>query len=74
MQNVLVVGAGSIGERHIRCFLRTRRATVSVCECNDEIPARIESDYSIERSDPALEDALAVPHSVVPTCHIGKFQ
>ena len=29
---VLVVGGGSIGERHVRCFQGTGRATVALCE------------------------------------------
>jgi len=29
---ILVVGGGSIGERHVRCLLRTGRAEVSLCE------------------------------------------
>src|SRR5687767_1596747 len=34
---VLVVGAGSIGERHIRCFLATGRCEVSCLEIDDEV-------------------------------------
>ena len=29
---ILVIGCGSIGERHLRCFQRTGRAQVSVCD------------------------------------------
>lgn len=32
---VLVIGGGSIGERHVRSFLATRRCTVAVCEPNE---------------------------------------
>lgn len=34
---VLVVGAGSIGERHVRCFLATERCEVSCLEIDDKV-------------------------------------
>ena len=34
---VLIVGVGSIGERHLRCFRATGRAEVSFVEINDEL-------------------------------------
>jgi lactate dehydrogenase-like 2-hydroxyacid dehydrogenase len=33
-KNVLIVGVGSIGQRHLRCFKETGRATLSLCEVN----------------------------------------
>lgn len=33
---VLVIGAGSIGERHLRCFAQTARAELSLCEVDAE--------------------------------------
>ena len=32
MKNVLIIGAGGIGKRHIRGFLKTGRARLSICE------------------------------------------
>jgi len=43
--HVLVVGAGSIGERHLRCFLGTGRAKCSFVEVNVELRARIVDEY-----------------------------
>ena len=37
MKKILIVGTGSIGERHTRCFLATGRAQVSICEPNDDL-------------------------------------
>jgi siroheme synthase (precorrin-2 oxidase/ferrochelatase) len=34
-KKILIVGAGSIGERHIRCFLATERAEVQFVEPRD---------------------------------------
>ena len=37
MYNVLVVGGGGIGERHVRCFLKTGRARVSLCDNRTQV-------------------------------------
>jgi predicted dehydrogenase len=42
---VLVVGAGSIGERHIRCFLATERCDVSFVEINEALRQAVEARY-----------------------------
>ena len=42
---VLVVGAGSIGERHLRCFLATGRARASFVEVNGELRTTIAGRY-----------------------------
>lgn len=44
---VLVVGAGSIGERHIRCFLATGRCEVSFVEVNEGLRQTIAARYSV---------------------------
>lgn len=45
--SVLIVGCGSIGERHLRCFLQTGRARVSACEANPVLLARMQSTYGV---------------------------
>ena len=45
--NVLCVGGGSIGERHLRCFQQTEPCTVSICEALNERRERIVSDYGV---------------------------
>jgi predicted dehydrogenase len=55
---VVIVGAGSIGERHLRCFLATGRATVSFVEPG-ELRAGIAERYPAARAFAALEPALA---------------
>jgi predicted dehydrogenase len=44
---ILVIGAGSIGERHIRCFLATGRAEISFCEVNDDLRVTIAERYEV---------------------------
>ncbi len=58
-KKVLVVGVGSIGERHIRCFQKTSRAQLSLCEVNPELREKISNEYGIEAVYDNLEAALA---------------
>ena len=58
MHRVLVIGTGSIGERHVRCFLNTSRAIVGICEINDKLRGEVATRYNISESFSALEDAL----------------
>jgi predicted dehydrogenase len=44
---VLVIGVGSIGERHVRCFLATGRAEVSIVETNEALAEGIARRYSV---------------------------
>lgn len=44
---VLVIGCGSIGERHLRCFLSTGRAAVMGCDVNEDLLAHINKNYNI---------------------------
>ena len=45
--HVLVVGVGSIGERHLRCFQATGRARVSIVEINDTLRTTIAERYGV---------------------------
>ena len=40
-KRILIVGTGSIGERHLRCFQATGRAELSICERNGPLRERI---------------------------------
>lgn len=59
--SVLVVGVGSIGERHVRCFAQTGRAEVRLVEINPELRRTIAERYAVERSYGSLDDALREP-------------
>jgi predicted dehydrogenase len=57
MKRVLIIGGGGIGQRHIRGFLKTDRAEVSVCEVD---PAKLEhlvATYEIDQAYAQLDDA-----------------
>ncbi len=67
-RRVLVIGTGSIGERHLRCFSQTGRAVMSICEPNEKLRRRIEGTYQVERSHPDLADFLADPPEAAIIC------
>ena len=55
---ILVVGAGSIGERHLRCYLATGRADVGVCEIDADRRNAAADRYGIEASFGEVREAL----------------
>jgi predicted dehydrogenase len=67
--HILVVGAGSIGERHLRCFLATGRARVSFVEVNPELRGTIAARYPGATPHDSLDAAVgqAVDAAVIAT-------
>ena len=53
MHSVLIIGCGSIGERHLRCFQLTQRARVAACDTNAELLQRMAAVYQV----PTFRDA-----------------
>lgn len=43
--NILIVGLGSIGERHLQCFMRMKDITCSVCESRKDKLTEIKNKY-----------------------------
>jgi predicted dehydrogenase len=58
MPSILIIGCGSIGERHLRCFQRTGRCEVSVCDSNAKLLAEVGARYQVPQY-PSLQQALA---------------
>lgn len=65
-KRILIIGCGSIGERHLRCLLRTKRAQAAVCEIDSELRERVTREYSVP-GFVSLADAFAGPaiHGVI---------
>ena len=57
---VLFVGAGSIGERHVRCFLATGRVDAGLCEPVDALRNTVAQRYGIGQAWSSVDDALSV--------------
>lgn len=55
---ILVIGCGSIGERHLRCFIGTNRCQVSACDTNVHLTASMGERYKVAVFQ-SLDDALA---------------
>jgi predicted dehydrogenase len=45
--SVLVIGCGSIGERHLRCFKNTKRASVTACDTNNGLLQKMVELYQV---------------------------
>jgi len=66
MNTILIVGCGSIGERHLRCFLKTGRANILACDANTELLESMRERYGAETcsnweealGNPAIESVL----------------
>lgn len=56
--SILIIGCGSIGERHLRCFLRSQRAAVTACDPNPTVLQRMATTYGVP-TVPDADEALA---------------
>lgn len=58
MKKILLVGGGGIGQRHLRCFLKTGRVEMSLVETDPEKLGRLQKDYPVQS---AFSDFYKVP-------------
>ena len=65
---VLVIGAGSIGQRHIRCFQATGRARVSVCEIDASLLEHVKTRYQLDEAFENLDSTLLDPPDAAVVC------
>ena len=65
---VLVIGVGSIGERHLRCFGSTDRAELAFSEINDELRGTIADRYGINATFGNLDEAVAWQPEIAVVC------
>ena len=68
LSHVLVIGTGSIGERHVRCFLETGRARVSLCEVNPKVRRDVAARYGVTGAFADLEEAIAAAPDAAVIC------
>lgn len=79
MKRVLVIGGGSIGERHVRCFLQTQRAEVSLCEIADPVRNRVAEKYPLAGTYASFDAAVENDFDAAVICtpanlHISMAQ
>jgi len=58
MHRILIIGTGSIGERHVRCFQATGRVELGICELNEQLRSDVATRYQITKVFSSFEDAL----------------
>lgn len=70
LRRILVIGVGSIGERHLRCFLHTGKAELSFCEINPQLRETIAARYAIpaDRVFSDFDKALAARPEAAVIC------
>jgi predicted dehydrogenase len=61
LHRLLIVGGGSIGERHLRCFLSTGRCTAAVCDPRETRRDELKERYPLAGAFSSLDEALAEP-------------
>lgn len=59
IHKVLIIGVGSIGERHLRCFQNTQRVEVALVETNEDLRQKVSSRHQIKHAYKDLEAGLA---------------
>lgn len=65
---VLVIGVGSIGERHLRCFLNTGRVDAAFVEVNETLRKTIAERYPAAKPHATLDAALVEKHDLAVIC------
>jgi Predicted dehydrogenases and related proteins len=73
--SILIVGCGSIGERHLRCFKKSGRARVTACDTNPALLKKMVDTYAVPTTD-RWQDALKAGFDAVVICtpapsHVG---
>ncbi len=61
LHNTLIIGVGSIGERHLRCFRATERAQVSFVELREDLSRQIAERYPGVEAFSSFDAALKHP-------------
>ena len=66
--DVLIVGVGSIGERHLRCFSQTERADLSICEVNAPLREAIADRYGVKTAFDDFDEAITSGPEIAVIC------
>lgn len=66
--SVLVIGCGSIGRRHVRCFNLTGRARVTACDSSEFQREQMAREFSVETEDDWAKAVASGRHSAAVIC------
>jgi predicted dehydrogenase len=67
-KSILIIGAGSIGERHVSCFAKDDRALVSICESREGLRREVADRYHIKNAFAHLDEALSAGCDAAVIC------
>ena len=67
-RGVLIVGTGSIGERHARCFGQLADVEVSICEPNEPLRRRVAEAYAVRQALADYDQAPLEEFEAVVIC------
>ena len=56
IMKILIIGVGSIGERHSRCFQKIPGVKIGICDLNIELARRIGQKYEIEEVGRGIDE------------------
>ena len=68
MKNVLIIGAGGIGKRHIKGYLETKRVKVSIIEPDESKILHIKKNFSITKAFKNIEQANLTDFDLAVIC------
>lgn len=71
--HVLVIGGGSIGERHVRCFLNSEECDVPLCEPDAAKRERLGQEYSLRQVFPNFDQVSLADFSAVVVATPAPF-
>ena len=66
--NVLIVGGGSIGERHLRCFQQVGAGNVALCEPNAPRREEIADRYDVSQTFASIDEATVETWDAAVIC------
>src|SRR4051812_43929681 len=66
--SVVIIGCGSIGERHLRCFLATQRATVTAVDTSTAVLERIKERYKVDTHTDWRAEIHNGGHAIAVVC------
>ena len=68
MKNVLIIGAGGIGRRHIKGYLATNMVSLSIVEPDDKKISTIKEEFSIDKTYTSIQQANLTEFDLAVIC------
>ncbi|MBL9200131.1 MAG: Gfo/Idh/MocA family oxidoreductase [Opitutaceae bacterium] len=68
VHSTLIVGCGSIGERHLRCFQHTGRTRLTACDTSPALREKMAATYGVPAVADAAEAIAGGTHDTVVIC------